>query len=163
MNEYKSTPKGITTRIYKSQNRCAKIRGHDKPTYTKQELKQWLLRHLNFYELINDWIKSNYDKNKSLSVDRIDNNKSYTFDNIRLLTWKENRANQSKYIREGKLIVKNMPHKKVKQFTMCDEFINEYISVQEAARQTGLNYSNIAQAARGEYKQSGGFKWSYTK
>jgi hypothetical protein len=44
----------------------------------------------NFYELYNNWIDSGYKKSDKPSVDRIDDYKGYSFDNIQLMTWKEN-------------------------------------------------------------------------
>ena len=53
-------------------------------------------------------------------------------------------------------------NKIVTQFTLNGESIKTFRSVREAARQVGCNPTNIAACARGQYKQSGGFKWSYT-
>lgn len=39
--------------------------------------------------------------------------------------------------------------------------INKYQSVQEAARQNNIGYSNIARCCRGEQDEYKGFRWSY--
>lgn len=47
------------------------------------------------------------------------------------------------------------------QYDMQGNFVNEYCSVNEAKRQTGINH--IDQVARGERRKAGGFVWSYVK
>lgn len=42
-----------------------------------------------------------------------------------------------------------------------DEVIAEYHSVLEAARQLGINNSNISKCCLGKYKQAYGYKWKY--
>jgi hypothetical protein len=52
---------------------------------------------------------------------------------------------------------------KVYQYTLEGDFIAEYGSCGEAGRQTGLRWSSIARAARGERKQYAGFYWNDKK
>ena len=52
--------------------------------------------------------------------------------------------------------------KKTYQYAMDGCFVKEYKSLSEAARVTNLSKSNIAMVCNGQYKQSGGYKWSYT-
>lgn len=49
----------------------------------------------------------------------------------------------------------------VSQYNKNGELIDVYGSVNEAARQLGIDYSNIAKGARGERKTVGGFIWKY--
>lgn len=53
-------------------------------------------------------------------------------------------------------IQKNSYH--VTQLTLDNKYVNEYYSVGEAERQTGIAKSNILRVLRGERKQAGGFK-----
>lgn len=58
-------------------------------------------------------------------------------------------------------ISKDKRKKKVAQFTLKGEFVNEFKSVTEASKQTGYNKTSIAKVCRNERKTSGGFYWKY--
>ena len=49
----------------------------------------------------------------------------------------------------------------VLQLDKDDNILNEYKSVNEAARQTGCDCSTISKVCRGKLKTHGGFKWKY--
>ena len=53
--------------------------------------------------------------------------------------------------------------KKVYQYDLSGKLIGEYKSAHEAARQLGLQFTNICKVCRGERKTTGGFGWSYEK
>ena len=58
---------------------------------------------------------------------------------------------------------KDKRRKKVAQYTIKENFVNEFKSVAEASKLTGCNRSSIAKVCRGERKSCGGFKWKYAK
>ena len=60
-----------------------------------------------------------------------------------------------------KMILNNGMSKKVYQYSIEGVFLKEHISALQAEHETGA--TNISSAALGRLKQSGGFKWSYTK
>jgi group I intron endonuclease len=60
-----------------------------------------------------------------------------------------------------KMILNNGMSKKVYQYSKESVFLKEHISTLQAEHETGA--TNISSAALGRLKQSGGFKWSYTK
>ena len=51
--------------------------------------------------------------------------------------------------------------KKVQQYNIQDEFINEFESVSEASKETGCNKTGIAKVCRQERQHCGNFKWYY--
>jgi hypothetical protein len=51
--------------------------------------------------------------------------------------------------------------KKIQQFSLESEFVNEFDSVSEASKQTGCNKSGIAKVSRKERKSCGGYYWRY--
>jgi hypothetical protein len=64
----------------------------------KKTFLEWCFEDNNiakFKKIHSDWEKSNYDHKLSPSIDRIDNNKGYTIDNIQWLTKSQN---SKKYI-----------------------------------------------------------------
>ena len=53
--------------------------------------------------------------------------------------------------------------KVVYQYDLAGNFIKEYKSAHEAARENNIQFTNICKVCRGERKTAGGFGWSYTK
>lgn len=51
--------------------------------------------------------------------------------------------------------------KTVLQFTKSGEFVDEYESVAEAGRQTGIYHSSISSCCAGKRKSAGNYKWKY--
>ena len=51
--------------------------------------------------------------------------------------------------------------KKVLQFTKSGEFIKEWVSAIEAARELGIARSNICKCCNGERQSAGGYVWRY--
>ena len=51
--------------------------------------------------------------------------------------------------------------KKIQQFTLEGEFINEFSSVSEASKLTSCNKTSIAKVCRQERKSCGGYYWKY--
>ena len=158
--EYLKTKDGVIARIFGAQRSNSKRRGHNLPTYTKKELSNWLLNDWLFNLLYNNWVNCGYFKNTTPSVDRIDDSKGYSFDNVQLMTWGENRAKQSVDMRNGKLNT-IVPHKAVLQFTKNGKFIKEYVSASEASRQIGSKSSHISECCNSKLKSSNGYVWKF--
>jgi len=60
-----------------------------------------------------------------------------------------------------KMMLNNGKSRKVYQYSQDGVFLKEHISALQAEHETGA--TNISSAALGRLKQSGGYKWSYTK
>jgi len=160
MLKYYKTKVGVITRIYGGQRHRSKKRGHEMPLYSKKELSDWLFSKDLFHILFSKWENSGYDIYAKPSVDRLDDKKGYSFDNIQLMTWGENKDKSNRDRREGKLNSKTS-HKSVLQYTKDGKFIAEYISGCEAGRQLGISQSYISLCCRGKYKSVGGYKWKF--
>ena len=81
---------GLIRRIYNRQRHSSKSRGHPMPEYELSWLKMWVSSQPKFDKLYDNWVKNNYNKNYTPSIDRKDNKKGYLKDNIQLMTRKEN-------------------------------------------------------------------------
>lgn len=103
---YDRTIKGVINKIWQKQLFNSNKRKHPKPNYTKKELEEWILNQSNFEKLYNDWVNSGYDKWLKPSVDRLDDTIGYNFNNIQLITWKENdlKFKNKKYDKKSKTI-----------------------------------------------------------
>ena len=58
-------------------------------------------------------------------------------------------------------IRENTPSKPVLQYSMNGELIAEYLSINEAERQTGCNHGHIWDCCKGKRKSCGGYIWKY--
>ena len=81
---YNVTKEGVIARIYGDQKNHSKTRGHTIPTYTKQELFDWLINDWLFDLLYNNWLNCGHINSMKPSIDRLDDSKGYSFDNILL-------------------------------------------------------------------------------
>ena len=150
------TKAGLVSKIFKTQKISSKSRGHIQPTYTKEELREWLYSKPLFHILYDNWKRLDYQKNYIPSVDRKDDDIGYTMDNIQLMTWGENNLKGHKDHKSGKLVY---DQRAVLQYTKDGKFVTEYHSIREAGRQTNNSPSNILYACIGKRKSAGGFKW----
>jgi len=149
------TIRGVITTIYGSQKQNSIARGHGLPLYTKKELSNWLLNDWLFSLLYSNWANLGYIKDMKPSMDRLDDNKGYSFDNIQITTWGENNSKGRCDIKSGKLINN---HKAVLQFTKDGIFMQEFVSASEANRHFR---GNIAACCRKKAKFAGGYAWKF--
>jgi len=150
----------LPRRIYKDQIHSSKSRGHTLPKYTEEELVQWITSQPNYNELYITWVNSNYDKDKRPSVDRLNDTKGYSFDNIRLITWKENNSKEHQAHKVGKSL--NDDLKETWQYSIDGVFVAKYISQAEAARQVkGADQRNISAVCRGKLRCAYGYQWFF--
>lgn len=147
---------GLIECIYNGQLQSSKARRHTHPEYTKEELDAWLIAQPAFPQLYAAWVASGFDKWNKPSVDRLNEQQPYTFNNIRLITWAEN----AQAFKQKKVDLGVGDCKAVQQYS-DGLLINTFHSLHEAARQTGAAPGNILRCCRGEYATSKGFVWRY--
>ena len=120
--------------IYRSQCQSAKHRNMPMPAYSIEEFTEWLLRQPKYHELHATWKASGYIRKLAPSVDRINDYKSYSFDNIQVMSWEENKTKFYEDERQGN---------NTKRMRPCVYNGVHYKSISEAARVTGLNRTTI--------------------
>jgi hypothetical protein len=150
------TKEGVCTRIYATQRRKSKERNHPLPPYSLQELRLWAFSQDVFHKLYNEWVLSGYDTWMKPSCDRLDDYKPYTFDNMRLVTWKDN---QAKEYEDRKTGLNNKLNIEVSQYTKQGELIKVFHSQQHASREMRIKSNAISRCRRGLQKIAGGFVW----
>ena len=162
------TLEGHITAIWNAQRQRSKHNGWAEPAYSREELIEWVRNQPNASDLYTAWELSGYEKNHAPSIDRLDDYKPYSFDNIRLVDWETN----NKKGRDSQITGDNTKNcSAVRQLTMDGIPIQDFHSVSAAARALGISTSRICAAARGfRYKKSGvkspiystgGYKWEY--
>lgn len=156
--QYRRTKNGWLTESYSSQKSCSKKRGHPPPSYSKKELKTWVYSQSKFNVMFIEWEKSNYNKNMSPSIDRLDDEKPYTLSNIQILTWFENSRKQKNDIING---VNTKNCRAVVQMTLDGLFISEFYSLNQIQRETGFLANAIRGVCNGSGRTAYGFYWKY--
>ncbi len=152
------TEKGVIRIIYKTQKRNCIIRKMSQPTYSKYELKEWLYNN-GFKKLFDNWVNSNYQKQLKPSVDRIDDFKSYSFDNIQLGTWQDNHNHQVMDILNG-VNKSGARCKPILQFYK-NNLIARYVSYNSAKRVVGYSFEKLINTGKPDRKNK--FVWYYEK
>lgn len=157
LDSYDRTQKGVIRVMYKTQVRNSKARNMDLPSYTKEQLKVWLYNN-NFEKLYNDWVNSGFEKAIKPSVDRLDDFKPYSFDNIRLVTWKENKLHQHQDILNA-IGTGGQRCKAVIQHDMNGNILAEYHSYSFAKRTVGYSFEKCLKS--GNPSRKDGTYWKY--
>ena len=162
---YRGTLKDWSTNRYVKMKRNSLIRKMPLPSFTKEEFRKWALEN-GIKDLLDNWKKSNFDKWIAPSVNRLDDYKSYTFDNMELITWRDNlkKWHSSKKIKDNTFIAeisRRLLSKKVVKLSTDGEILETYPSAWEAGRQNNANQSSISKVCRGLKKHHRGYKWSF--
>lgn len=153
----KRTKLGLISAIYTEQKNSCKDRKHELPKYSKEELIEWALNQPNFNILYNNWVQSGHNKWERPSIDRIDNFKTYSLDNIQLVTFKENNARSHIDAANGDQLGVNLIE--VEQYDLEGNFIRSYKSMSEASKQTGISVGAICTACNKKESQTELFLW----
>jgi len=157
---YNKTKDGVVSSIYRNQRKNSKKRGHTMPTYTKEEIKEWLFSQKKFHLLYDNWKRLDYQRKYKPSIDRKDDFIGYTISNIRLTIWHKNNTKGHSDRKRG-VGTQGRICKPVIQLTMNGEIISSYISLCEAERKTNIANSSISKVCNGKLGSAGGFLWKY--
>lgn len=156
--KYARTKRGLVTRIYGHQRFSCRARGYSYPKYTLEELLEYCNNNAQFSKLYDKWVDTNYNKHYTPSIDRLNDYETYSFDNMQVLTYIEN-------VRKGnldaKLGINNKMNKSVIKYDLKGTKIEEFFSLKEAERCTGIHNGNISNCCLGRYKTAGGYIWKY--
>jgi len=155
---YHRTKDGLIKGIYSNQINNSKQRTHKLPIYTIVELKDWLFSQKLFHELFDNWVNSGYKRELAPSVDRKNDYKEYSLNNIQLMTWSENRTKGHSDRKNG---INNKRSISVLQYDLEGNFIKEYYSINQAQRETGVSTGSISIMCRDRRNKTGKFIWKY--
>lgn len=156
--KYYRSINGLVSLIYSREKQSSIKRWHSVPKYTKKELLEWILSQDNFENMYNNWIKNWYNVSLTPSIDRLDDYKWYSFDNIQLITWKDN--NHKAHL-DRKNWINNKINKAVLQYSEDWEFIKEYFSIRSACRITWAYRCEVCSCCKWKIKTAWGFIRKY--
>lgn len=159
-NSWSKTRYGVVSNIYNDQKNNSKRRGHSSPKYTKEELYEWMIKN-NFENFYIQWVNSGYKKDFRPSIDRLDDFKPYSLDNIRLTIWLENKRKKYNDFKNGTGTSGMSKCKKINQLSLDGKIIRTFVSARQASRELGINYKNISNACIGNLKTFKGYKWEF--
>ena len=142
------TRSGVIRTLYDHQVHRSKERGMAAPDYTYEQLEEWVIEQDNFELFYLEWVESGYNKDYSISINRLNNLYGYSFDNIELVQWKEHIQ-----------ITAKQAHKMVLRIDPENGDTKLYNSYKEAAEDVRGNSSGISRVTRGERKLHRGFMW----
>ena len=153
------TKEGKLKKIYKGQLENSKERGHEPPTYTKTEFIIKFIDCPVYLDYYYSWKISGYKSKYSPSFDRIDDYKGYSFDNIQIMTWQDNRDKYYLDKKEGR-------NNKISKYVIGTNIKTgdqiEFYSASEASR-NGFNRSNISLCCNGKLKTHKKHTWKFKK
>lgn len=150
---YRRTVKGLLTNSYHKQIERCKKNGRELPSYSLRELQDKFLNNKQFLKIYDNWVKSGYKYYDKPSIDRIDNTKSYTLDNLQILSWRQNR-------RKGDIESSHLTTQVI-QCDMDGSTLAIYESIKEAVKRTGCHQGLISACCQGTRTHTGGYKWKY--
>jgi len=150
----------LTANMYSSQRGICIKRNREMPKYNLKQLREWIYLQPNFEELYNNWVKSDYKKEFKPSIDRLDDYKTYSLDNIQLTTWKKNIR---RYYSDRMNGINNKQNRAVIQYDLQGNYVNEFYSMCQAERDTSVNNHSIWKNCTGRLKTAGGYIWKYKK
>ena len=154
---YDRTKKGKLRIIYFNQVHNSISKGNEEPNYTRKEFVDKYLNDLDFERHYYSWVISSYCKKYSPSFDRVDDYKSYSFDNIQIMYWYQNKNKGHLDIKEGR---NNKRSKAVIGTNIKTGYKIEFHSSMEAER-NGFNHSNIVSCCKGNRNSHKGYTWEH--
>lgn len=139
----RKTKVGLIKQIYTSQKSVSKQRGMSLPDYSLDELMSWVLSQELYHKLHDEWVESGHNKDKTPSIDRINDYESYTMSNIQLMTFRDN------YL---KVAIDKIEYRNNKQCVPVVITFNgvdtEYVSITAASRELNIPIGTLCCAAQ---------------
>ena len=155
---YRKTKKGLLRNVYSDQVRHCKItraKYERKVHYTSDEFYNNYINNPVFGKLFDNWVNSGHKTELKPSFDRIDVKKDYSFDNLQIITWQENKTKGHSECG----ILRTTP---VFQTDSQGNILRRYNSIKEACEDTGCTPSCVVGVCRGKKENTKGFYFKYT-
>lgn len=124
---------------YQGQCSSSRRRGMDQPMYTQDEFVDKFKNDRKFLKMYRKYIKSGGAQELVPSFNRLDETKTYSFDNIELLTWGDHRRLSSKTTYAKRVKIDGKTYDTMTK-AMEEEFSSSSIGILSAALKKGDKY-----------------------
>lgn len=148
---WRRTYNGLVTNLYAKIRERSKRNGRQNHEFTLGEFKAFVAQ-TDIRRLYERWAKCGFQTDRRPSIDRIDALRGYTFDNMQVITAKENRVKGD----AEKMVLWGKP---VHQLSMSGVVLAKYPNIHTAMEITRINRNNISSVLHGKRKSAGGYKW----
>ncbi|ASV67594.1 NUMOD1 domain-containing DNA-binding protein [Cytobacillus kochii] len=152
--KYRHTPKGVLTNLYGKMKERINKNGYGEMPFSLKEFHERYLYDFTFLQLFEGWRNAGYEKLNKPSVDRINPNFGYSFENIEFVTWEKNRKKSDKENSKVTTSI-NMYDKNTGKLLM------KFDSVKKAVEYTGLSQGNIVMCCQGKRNYVGSYVFKY--
>lgn len=142
------TPKGVLTNMYQHMKLRYKV------DFTLKEFQEKYLNDSCYIGLHKRWSESGHNKQLKPSLDRVDCRGHYSWDNVEMMTWTENREKQSSV--DGK-----RGRKPAVLQIYNGEIVRRFESQLQAIKELGLHQGNLSSVLNGRRKFIGGYTYIY--
>lgn len=150
---WRQTFKGLTANMYAKIRERSKRNNRPNDEFTLSEFRTWL-EQTHIHRLYGRWKRSGYQTDRRPSVDRIDPLRGYSFDNMQVITAKENRKKGD----EEKIVLWGKP---ICQISFSGTIIANYPNIKMASKITKINKNNISSVLNEKRKTAGGYVWKF--
>lgn len=151
-NKWRKTYPGLIAKMFDAIRERSKNRWKEQIGFTIYEFKAWLIENKG-RERFKEWKDSGFKNGMTPSVDRLDPRLPYTFNNMQLITGREN-------IDKGRKETIYFKGKRIKQMSKSGKLLNTYRSSIEASVATGIK-PRLIQASARTGSVTGGYRWEY--
>lgn len=132
---------GHLRQIFKTQISSSISRGHQLPNYSIDDLLSKYMTDPTYVNLFKLWKDSNFNKWLSPSLDRLNENLGYSFENIQMISWKQNMLNHQELKFTG---IANYDSKQVSLYDMNGVFIETFVSLKALSREFDIHVGVIS-------------------
>jgi hypothetical protein len=154
---YRRSEYGLSRRMYwKIQERVTRGRGQYRNRELAFTLEEFLrfLPTTNFPVLFKNWKESGYQKRLTPTVDRIENSKGYSLDNIQIITSSENSLKRC--------YVDYSWSKPVIQYDReSGAILKVWDSIKRAAQSVGITPPCVRRCCQGKKASAAGYFWKF--
>lgn len=144
------------TRTFSSMRHKSKRRGHEMPKFSKNEFVEWLYTQ-DIEIKWKKYIDSGYNNHLRPSVDRIDDYVGYEFENMQVITWRENHIKGINSIKHHERSKNQHLTKPCFLYTKSGEFVAAFENYKKASIHIGCHHASISRAVTGKRKTLKGY------
>lgn len=152
---YRRTSKGYLRNLYHGMNERNRNKGFGDLPFSLDDFVNKYIKHYDFVMLFEIYMNSDFDKNYAPSIDRINPNLGYFYENMQFITWKDNKE---KGYKEGS----RMRSRSVNMFDYkTGELLMTFNSANEASHHMNLQQSNIVKNLKGIRNKVKNYNFEY--